>query len=51
MQEVHGGHIPSFLFSAKPAIQSLNIQPVVFLANMKDQQSLSFDIFCHLINF
>ena len=45
MQEVHGGHAPSFLFFAKLAIQNLNIQPVVFwlfLAKMQSQQSMTF---------
>ena len=51
MQEVHGGHAPSFLFFAKPAIQNPNIQPGVFLARMKGQQSMSFFIYCHLMNF
>ena len=37
MQEVHGGHAPSFLFFAKLDIKSPNLQPVVFLAKIKDQ--------------
>ena len=36
MQEVRGGHAPSFLFFAKPAIENPNIQLGVFLAKMKD---------------
>ena len=51
MQEVHSGHAPGFLFFAKPAIQNPNIQPGVFLARMKGQQSMSFFIYCHLMNF
>ena len=51
MQEVYGGHAPSFLFFAKPAIQNPNIQPGKFLTKMKGQQSMSFFICCHLMNF
>ena len=51
MQKVRGGQAPNFLFSAKPAIQNSNIQPLVFLAKMKDQQSLYFLICCQLMNF
>ena len=39
------------LFFAKPTIQNPNIQPGVFLAKMEGQQSMSFFIYCHLINF
>ena len=42
MQEVLGDHAPSFLFLTKPAIQTPNIQPWVFLAKMIGQQSMSF---------
>ena len=51
MQEVHGSHAPNILFFAKTAIQNPNIQPGVFLAKMKRQQSMSFLIYCHLMNF
>ena len=37
---VCGDHTRSFLFSTKPAIQNSNIQQGVFLAKMKDQQSM-----------
>ena len=39
---VCGGRTRSFLFSTRPAIQNFNIQQGVFLAKMKDQQSMSF---------
>ena len=42
MQEVHGGHAPSFLFFAKLDIKSPNLQPVVFLAKIKDQQCVYY---------
>ena len=41
-KEVRGDHTRSFLFFAKLAIQNPNIQPGVFLAKMKGQQSMSF---------
>ena len=51
MQEVRGDHAPNFLFFAKPAIQNPDIQPGIFLAKMKVQQSISFFIYCNLMNF
>ena len=39
---VCGDHTRSFLFSTKPAIQNFNIQQGVFLAKIKDQQSMYF---------
>ena len=42
MQDVHGGHTPSFLFFAKPAIQNPDIQTGMFLAKMESQQSMFF---------
>ena len=51
MHDVRGDHVPSFLFFAKPAIQNPNIQPGVFLAKMKGQQSMPFFVYCHLMNF
>ena len=50
MQRVHGGHVPSFLFFDKPAIQNPNIQAGVILAKIKGQQSMSFFIYCYLMN-
>ena len=50
MQEVHGGHAPSFLFFAKLDVKSSNLQPVIFLAKMKHQQCVFF-IFCQFMNF
>ena len=50
-KEVRGDHVPSFLFFAKPAIQNPNIERRVFLAKMKSQQSMSFFVYCHLMNF
>ena len=42
-EEVLGDHAPSSLFFAKPAIQSLNVQPRVFLAKMNaNNQCLSY---------
>ena len=51
MQRCCGGHRSNFLFFAKPAIQNPNIQPGVFLAKVKDKQSMTFFIHCHLMNF
>ena len=48
---MYGSHAPSFLFFDKPAVQNPNIQPGVLLFKMKDQQSMSFFIYCHLMNF
>ena len=50
-KEVRSNHAPSFLFFAKLALQNPNIQPGVFLAKTEDQQSISFFIYCHLMNF
>ena len=50
-KEVCGDHVPSFLFFAKPAIQNPNIQSGVFSAKMKSHQSMSFFVYCHLMNF
>ena len=48
-KEVHGDHVPSFLFFIKSAIQNANIQPGVFLAKMKIHQTMSF--FCLLSSY
>ena len=50
-KEVRGDHAPSFLFFPKPDIQNPNIQPGVFLAKIKGQQSMYFFVYCHLKNF
>ena len=50
-EEVRGDHVLSFSFFAKPAIQNPNIQPGMFLAKMKSQQSMSFFVYCHLLKF
>ena len=50
-KEVHGGQTPNILFFAKPAIENRNIQPGVFLTKIKGQQSVSFFVYCHLMNF
>ena len=41
-KEVSIDHVPSFLFFAMPTIKNPNIQPGVFLAEKKSQQSMSF---------
>ena len=48
---MQGRDAPSSLFFAKLAIKNPSIQPGVFLAKMKGQQSMSFFIYCHLMNF
>ena len=50
-KEVPGDHGPSFLFFAKPTIQTPNIQPGVFLVKMKGQQSMSLLVYCDLMSF
>ena len=50
-KEVRCDHAPSFSFFTKPEIQNPNIQPGMFLAKMKGQQSMSFFVYCHLMNF